>query len=713
MPLEDEPLTADDVAMLKQWIDDGATGPAETEEASLRRTSSHWAFQPVLRPAVPRVTTPFDNPIDAFIRARLSQQSLAPSPPADKETLLRRVTLDLTGLLPSPSQVDSFLADTRPDAYERRVDELLQSPHYGERWGRHWLDLARYADSNGFNFDRPREMWAYRDWVINALNADMPYDQFAIEQLAGDLLPNTEIPQQIATGFHRNTQFNDESGVDQEQYRIESVYDRVETTASVFLGLTFTCARCHDHKYDPISQREYYQFFAFFNNCTEPKLEIATDDELALRQQVKQRRKIIEQKIAARKKEIAGELDRWLAGLDDAARAKLPAAAISPGKRTAKQTAALAVAHAAQDKPILQLQQQLAAEKEPKFETSLVLQELPEPRKTVVHLGGDFTRPGVAVQPEVPEVLPPLETATSQPSRLDLARWIVDPRNPLTPRVTMNRLWQRYFGRGLCATENDFGTQGEPATHPQLLDWLASELVASDWSLKRMHRLMVTSATYRQSSHAREDLTAADPYNYLWGRQARLRLDAEVVRDVALDASGLLSHTIGGPSVFPPQPDGVMVLGRNSGRKWVTSQGEDRYRRGMYTFFWRTTPHPMLMAFDGPESTTTCTQRTRSNTPIQALTLLNDEAFFECAQAFAGRLLQAEVESDSARVQLAFRICLSRAPSDAELAKLQQFLTQRGATTGTDEKQLAESRLRAWTILARAMLNLDEFITRE
>jgi hypothetical protein len=608
------------------------------------KADPRWALQRPRRPELPAVQGAAwcRTPIDHFVLARLEKAGIQPAAEADRITLVRRLSLDLIGLPPALAELHAAVNDPSPEWYEKVVERLLESPHYGERWGRHWLDLARYADSQGYTFDHARPtIWKYRDWVINALNQDMPFDRFAIEQVAGDLLPNPTLEQQIATGFHRNTLTNEEGGVDKEQFRVEAVIDRTNTTATVFLGLTLGCAQCHNHKYDPISQREYYQFFAFFNNSEEAIWPVQDDKG---------------QKLDA-----------------------------------------------------------------------LVLMERKTLRPTHIHIKGDFTRLGVQVFPDVPQSLPPLNTAGTKPAqvnRLHLARWLVDPSNPLTARVTVNRAWQQYFGTGLVETENDFGTQGTPPSHPELLDWLATEFMARDWSMKALHRLIVRSATYRQSSKARPELDAVDPRNRLLARQSRLRLEAEIVRDLALASSGLLSPRIGGPSVFPPQPAGVGLL-NSTQHGWSTSKGEDRYRRGMYTFFQRSTPHPALVLFDAPEATATCTRRGRSNTPLQALTLFNDQGFVELARGLAARILQEAPANGRERIRHAFRLCLARLPSDREQRSLARLLAQELADfqkapqdaaviaavkpeAAVDVKQMA-----AWTALARVLLNLDEFITRE
>ncbi len=680
MPLKRDPLPEKQIETLRAWIVAGAPVPTDERQAD----ASHWAFQPVERAEVPAVENAawVRNPIDVFILKRLEDEGLAPSPEADRATLIRRASLDLTGLPPTPEEVAAFLADDQPEAYERLIDRLLASPHYGERWARHWLDMARYADSNGYSIDAPRSIWLYRDWVIDALNRDMPFDRFAIEQLAGDLLPEATLDQKVATGFHRNTPINQEGGIDKEQFRVESVIDRVNTTASVFLGLTLGCCQCHDHKYDPFTQKEYYQMFAFFNNVDEPEIPVATPEIVAEREAIDGQIEAYLAKIQEEDPSLLEKQKAWETSLTAEERQKqsqdVRESFDTPFDQRDKAKNAVVFAAFIDQSPetkehktvISDLRKQM-----PKINTTMVVRErVKNPRQTHILQGGDFTRPGDPVAPGVPAVLPVLETSGSESaSRLDLARWLVSAENPLTARVTVNRVWQRYFGRGLVETENDFGLQGARPTHPELLDWLASEFVRQGWSLKPLHRLIVTSATYRQASTLRPDLAEHDPNNYLLARQSRLRLDAEVIRDTALEVSGLLSPEVGGPSVFPPQPDGVMNLGQMR-RAWTADKGPDRYRRGLYTYFWRATPHPLLMVFDAPDSTRACTRRVRSNTPLQALMLLNDEAFFEFARALADRVLTQGPEDADARLSYAFRLALARDPSEAERDRLRELL---------------------------------------
>jgi len=646
------------------------------------RGGNHWAFSQPQRHKTPKVnqTDWPRNSIDLFILAELEKAELKPSAEADKTTLLRRIYLDLIGLPPSPTEVDTFLASKHPDAYERVVDALLASPHYGERWGRFWLDAARYADSDGYSHDAPRVMWPYRDWVIAAFNADQPFDQFIIEQLAGDMLPNATQAQRIATGFHRNTQTNTEGGVDKEQFRVDSIFDRIATTGEVIFGLTFGCAQCHDHKFDPFKQVEFYRMFAFFNQVDEPRVETPTVAESKARATHDAKLKALQTKV------------------NDAE----------------KGTDAL---------KNLTIKLALLKKKRPRATTALVMSQRKSSRKTFRFVKGDFTRPSEEVQPGVPAVLHAFP-AQENPNRLHFARWVASRENPLLARVAVNRMWQHHFGAGLVRTENDFGSQGTPPTHPALLDWLATEMMRAGWSRKAIHRLMVTSATYRQSSKLRSDLSRSDPYNRLLGRQMRLRLEGEIIRDNALTISGLLSRKMGGPGVFPPQPDGCMNLGQQK-KSWRPSMGDDRFRRAVYTYRWRATPHPALKVFDTPDAFAACTRRLRSNTPLQALTLLNDPAYFEISIGFARRVLKEGQGSDARKLNLAFRLCLSRYPDEEETKILASMLQRELAAfaktpaeaevmlKGHETGGLPKSELAAWTMVARVLMNTDETITRE
>lgn len=702
-----------EVAALVKWIDEGAKEPAgEVVVAAKLLTSTHWAFQPVVRPAVPGKASHAD-PVSAFVLAKLSAAGLTPSSEADRRTLARRLSLDLLGLPPSPEEVDTFVRDTKPDAYSRYVEKLLASPHYGERQARHWLDIARYADSDGYNYDARRSVWPYRDWVIKAFNADLPYDRFVTEQLAGDLLPAATLDQKIASGFNRNSLYNSENGVDPEQLRNEIVVDRVNTTAMAFLGLTIGCAQCHDHKYDPVTQREYYQLFAFFNRAEDPApTPVGPAEEVERANAIQAQVAALQTELASYSKVLDSRQPAWEASLTETGRKAMPAMVqsgltVAPSERREKQSKAIAEYHRSMDPAYRERQAVITAvkEREPKLPTSLVMRDGAATRPNFIHVRGDFLRHGAAVNPGFPAILggPSPQAGFT---RVDLAKWLIDPKHPLTARFAVNRLWQQFFGVGLVETTDDFGTQGSPPSHPELLDWLADEFVRSGWSTKHIIRLIVNSATYRQTSTARSELTAKDPRNRLLGRQARVRLEGEIVRDSALRASGLLTTKVGGPSVFPPQPPGLDTYAR-TGKKWKADTGPDRYRRGMYTFIYRTQPQPSLAVFDTPEGNAACARRNRSTTPLQALTLANDPAFYECAQALCKRILKDGGTDDASRMELGYRLCLGREPTPAESKAFDAWLSRTRSTpdASTDEA--------AWTVAARVLLNLDEFITRE
>ncbi len=737
------PLEPDQVDLFAEWIRQDAVWGKSGDESQ----TGHWSFRAIRKPEPPAVqqTAWVRNPIDHFVLTRLGNEDITPSPEADRRTLIRRLSLDITGLPPNPEETAAFVDDARPDAYERLVDRLLASPHYGERWGRHWLDAARYADSDGYNIDAPRSIWMYRDWVINALNADMPFDQFTIEQIAGDMLPNATRDQIVATGFHRNTLLNLEGGIDFEQYRVEAVVDRLSTTGAVFLGLTVGCARCHDHKFDPITQREFYQLFSFLNNIDElggefddltgrnrayePILEFGSPEEIVGRDAARFQIELLENELDDYRAATETRHKEWMAGLDEPAREKikphiLGILAKAHNDRNSVDQLVLNTYFSEWDAAYAARLKGVEALKEaaPKLKSTLVMRELPEPREAYIHINGDFLRKGDTVRAGTPAVLPPMPS-TDGITRLDLARWLVDEANPLTPRVTVNRIWQRYFGTGIVETENDFGTQGTPPSHPELLDWLASEFMGGGWSLKQVHRLIVTSATYRQTSDHRAELTTRDPRNRLLARQNRVRLEAEIVRDAGLAISGLLAPEIGGPSVFPPQPAGIGQQTQVD-RQWQADTGANRYRRGMYTHFWRSAPHPGLVLFDAPDSTITCTRRNRSNTPLQALTLLNDEGFGEMARALAARILR-ETDTTPERVRRAYQLTFARDPDGDETEYLQGFvieMVEDFRRNAVDAREFSHSEdgasdevalLAAWTAAGRVLMNLDEFITRE
>lgn len=894
MPMGFAPLTADQTDTIKRWIAGGASTAGGNEK--------HWAYLPIARPALPNVKHQgwVKNPVDAFILEKMEAEGLAPSPAASRETLLRRVTIDLTGLPPTLAELDAFLSDKRPDAYERAVDRLLQSPHYGEKQAQQWLDLARYADTDGYEKDLNRVAWKYRDWVINAFNQNMPYDRFTIEQLAGDMLPSPTMDQMIATGFHRNTMFNSEGGVDPAEARYEMVNDRVATTSGVWLGQTMQCSRCHDHKYDPFTQKDYFRLYAIFSNTEyekrgdpafgdgkfyEPSMEAPSPEQAAQRKRLQAELAAVEAKYKASTPELTQERSEWetavrrdpgwsfanvskvqcaevgLRRLDDGsifvdgkpasatfevsfkgdghpitavrlealpgdafpnkgpgisvngnfvlskvemvARGKpvkirnavtdfsqdgypveglfddnvntgwavhpqygKPHQAIffldqpltlAPGEElTVKlihnstnwpmhlighfrvtvsgetRTDILAVPATIREKVLkgesaddyfrsvcktLEPARKLRGEVQKQLDTlnqqipmALILKEKPATGALTasIHPRGEFLKTGEQVQAGTPALFGP----SSVTNRLKLAQWLMDPKNPLTARVEVNRIWEQYFGRGLVETSENFGTQGAPPTHPKLLDWLATKLIDSKWNLKAIHRLIVTSATYRQSSNATAKLLEKDPTNILYARGPRVRMDAETIRDNALSAAGLLSDKIGGPSVFPYQPEGIWNSPYN-GARWMDSKGGDRYRRGLYTFWKRTSPYPAFMNFDATSREECTIRRIRTNTPLQALNLLNDEAYLEAAKALA----QRTAKMPGNRLVNAFRLCTCRKPTPAELNRLQTLLKVLEAkykAEPLEAKKLARTPDdAAWTMVANVLLNLDETITKE
>ncbi len=703
-------LSHSEKELLKQWIAEGA---------EYRR---HWAFVAPKRPALPRVKWKgwVRNPIDAFVLARLEREGLQPAPTADRTTLIRRLSLDLTGVPPTPAEVDAFLADRSPDAYEKVVDRLLASPRYGERMAWDWLDAARYADTNGYQGDRTRTMWFWRDWVIDAFNRNMPFDQFTVEQLAGDLLPNATVAQKIATGFNRNHMLNGEGGRIPEESRVDYVVDRVDTTSTVWMGLTVGCARCHDHKYDPITQKEYYGLFAYFNNLP----ETGSVDRNG------QANPVLLLPTPAHRARLE-ELTRKVQTLE----AELKAAA-DPAKAEAQSR--------------LDAARKALRDTENSIPAAMVMAERPEPRETFVLLKGAYDKPGEKVAAGIPSVLPPLPAGNAVPNnRLALARWLVSPEHPLTARVTVNRFWQSIFGTGLVKTSEDFGIQGELPSPPVLVDYWASTFGAGvrgqgsesgdtnpqpltpdpaaglAWNLKALLKLIVTSNTYKQSSRVTPELLARDPENRLLARGARYRLTSAAIRDQALAASGLLVEKVGGPPVKPYQPPGVWADATFGKITYQQDKGEALYRRSLYTF-WRRIVGPTNL-FD-TAARQQCTVRTaRTNTPLHALTLLNDITYVEAARTLAQRVMTGEV-APQRRIESAFRLAASRLPRPTEsmilLQRLERLREQYAADPAAAKKLLSigdsprDEKLdavehAAYTGLCSLILNLDEVITRE
>jgi uncharacterized protein DUF1553/uncharacterized protein DUF1549/cytochrome c len=901
MPFGGQPLDAEQIALIRGWIDEGAPVGAGLRPAPTA-VHRHWAYVKPIQPTTPTVSTVAwcRNPIDYFVLARLDKEGVKPSPEASKETLIRRLSLDLIGLPPSPDEVRAFLADRSPDAYEKRVDRLLASPHYGERWARPWLDVARYADTHGYEKDDLRTAWEYRDWLIHALNDDMSYREFTVEQIAGDMQPHPTTAELVATGFHRNTMLNQEGGVDAEEYRWYALVDRVNTTASVWLGTTLGCSQCHDHKFDPFTREDYYKFLAFFDHeeykkldlgqgegwIEEPQIELPTPEQGAkskeLNTQISNLEAVLntstpeleraqtqwetdvaqadsrwtvlrpdqvqsargttlrvvedgsvlaggsnpdtdiytvtartdETKITALRLEVmndpslphngpgrdaegnfflnefeleaapaassgvpgkvvwkeaaadeslggysvrnlvsAGpELKGWSVDntypnpplrrqavlvpklpfgfekgtiltirlkqemrfasrnlgrfrlsitttavpkeiVDLPARLR-PVLAIPAEKRTAEQAKDMAAAYRAVSPLLDPVRKQIEGFKEQRdklgIATALVMHERPdfERPSTYMHIRGSFAAVGDKVYAGIPKLFGPMPEDT-MPDRLGLAEWLVSDENPLSARVEVNRLWETIWGRGIVETSEDFGTQGSPPTHPELLDWLATEFMRQDWSMKKLVRLIVTSSTYRQASAITPELEERDPYNRLLARGPRFRVEAETVRDIALDASGLLSTKIGGPSVFPYQPEGIWDR-PYSDEKWVESEGPDRYRRALYTFMRRTAPYPSLDTFDAPSREFCTVRRVRTNTPLQALTTLNDPAFFEAAQAMARRIVKESKPDEPDRVAYGFNLVVSRPPTKLETDRVLAYYHEELAHFRADPKAALE-----------------------
>ncbi len=750
-PKSNRKLTPRQVEILRQWIDEGAPW------------GRHWALEKPIRPALPQVREGNwpRNAIDTYLLARLEAEGLRPSPEAPRETLIRRVSLDLTGLPPTPGEVDAFLADKSPDAYERLVDRLLASPHYGERMVWEWLDAARYADSNGYQGDGERTMWPWRDWAVAALNRNLPFDEFTVWQIAGDLLPGATQEQKLATAFCRNHMINGEGGRIAEENRVDYVMDMAETTATVWLGLTFNCCRCHDHKFDALTQQDYYGLFAFFNQTpvdggggnpqTPPVLTLLSREETA-------RLDALTEALRGAAREV-DEAERKLfpraagqAAADSPKAAGLPSDLLSllklPAEKRGRGQIEQLEKHWQASEPAygaLLKKQRAALEARDAASRAgvrvMVMEDMAKPRDTFLLTRGSYEKPAEKVSAAVPAVLgspvahaPGSPTSVAHasgppgmlPNRLGLARWLVSPDNPLTTRVTVNRAWQQFFGTGLVKTSEDFGVQGEKPSHPELLDWLATEFVRTGWDVKRLHRLIVTSAAYRQSSRVTPALAERDPANRLLARGPRYRLPSWMVRDQALAASGLLVRRMGGPPVKPYQPAGVWEEATFGTKRYQQDKGEALYRRSLYTF-WRRIVGPTEF-FDTTARQTCVVKPTRTNSPLHALTTLNDVTFVEASRALAGRVLAASGPSPGDRVGHAFRLVLARGPTSAErqvlLGALERVRRQFAADPQAARRFLAVGESprdpaldpiehAAWAAVCSAILNLDEALTKE
>ncbi len=726
-------LSEKEVALLRRWIEQGAA------------YSQHWAFVKPARPAVPLVhdrSWPI-NPVDNFILARLDRERLRPTPPADRYALIRRLSLDLTGLPPTIAETERFVQDKSPDAYEKLVDHLLASPHFGERWAQVWLDLARYADSQGYANDPDRTIWRWRDWVIQAFNDNVPFDRFTIEQLAGDLLPNPTTSQLIATGFHRNTLTNTEGGTNPEEFRSAAIVDRVNTTFQVWMGLTMACAQCHNHKYDPISQKEYFQVYSILNSTEDsnsgndaPFVTVAQTGKEKEFETVNTQLMVMRKKLEEETRAVNARQAEWEKSVD---RAKLPKEIADilnqpAGKRDKKLLPKLQAYHRSLSPAWNKLDaevKRLTAEFQKVGTTTPILRELAKPRTTHVQIRGNFLAKGEEVGPALPAAFlrpgEPGASATGAITRLTLARFLVSPDNPLTARVAVNRLWEEIFGIGLVETSEDFGFQGELPSHPELLDYLATEYVRLGWDTKALLRLLVTSATYRQGSQVSDELVKRDPSNRLLARGPRVRLSAEAVRDQALFVGGLLSPKLYGPPVQPPRPNFGLSAAFGSTTDWQASTGEDRYRRALYTRWRRNAPYPSLTTFDAPERTFCNIRRLRTNTPLQALVTLNDPVYVEAAQALARRVVREGGDSVKTRVVHAFRLVLTRPPTERELARLTDLFQKAHLTYEKDPARAAAMAtkplgpapkdmnvvdLAAWTVVGNVLLNLDETLAR-
>lgn len=721
-------LSEKETTLLRRWIEQGAPYP------------QHWSFIKPVRPPVPLVhdrNWP-KNGVDHFILARLENEQLRPAQTADRHAMIRRLALDLIGLPPTLEEVDQFLKDQSPDAYEKQVDRLLASPAYGERWAQVWLDLARYADSQGYANDPDRTIWRWRDWVIQAYNENMPFDRFSLEQLAGDLLPNPTPSQLIATGFHRNTLTNTEGGTNPEEFRSTAIVDRVNTTFQVWMGLTVACAQCHNHKYDPITQKEYFQLYAVLNSTednnsgndspfiTVPQVGKSQEFETVNTQLSGVRKEYDEEtrRIDARQAEWEKTVDRTKLPKEIAGVLAQPAE-----KRDKKLLPKIQAYHRSLSATWTKLDadvKRLTTEMQKVGTTAPILRELDKPRTTHIQIRGNFLDKGDEVRPGLPTAFPS-SGETGAINRLSLARWLVSPDNPLTARVAVNRMWEELFGVGLVETSEDFGFQGELPSHPELLDYLATEYISLGWDTKKLLKLLVTSATYRQQSQVSPDLVRRDPYNRLLARGPRVRLSAEAVRDQALFVAGLLSPKLYGPPVQPPRPNFGLSAAFGSTTDWQPSSGADRYRRAVYTRWRRNAPYPSLTTFDAPERTFCNIRRLRTNTPLQALVTLNDPVYVEAAQALARRIVHEGGETVQARTAYAFRLVLTRPPTWQEeerltdlfektLAMYQKNVAKAEAMAtrpiGPAPKDMNVVDLAAWTVVGNVLLNLDETLAK-
>ena len=733
-------LSDGEIDTIRRWIEGGATW------------QSHWAFNAPVKPEAPQPSDDgwSENEIDRFILAELERRDLEPAPPASKETLIRRLSLDLTGLPPTPDEVEAFLADTSAGAYEKLVDRLLASPRYGERMAWPWLDAARYADTNGYQGDNTRTMYPWRDWVVQSFNDNLPYDDFTVWQIAGDLLPEATFEQRLATGFNRNHMINGEGGRIAEENRVEYVFDQLETVGTVWMALTFNCARCHDHKYDPVSHEDYFRFFDFFNRTsvngeggngqTPPILRVATDEADARIAEFDAEVRALSREL----RDLGRDLEPGLAKWEETRRAEMavkeiieepsdldallaiPEADLSKEQRDElKRTFLLA------DEDYKKLDRQIESRKnrrdrlEKGVPKVMIMEDVAEPRESYVLDRGIYTERRAVVSAGVPEAVFPMDERYPR-NRLGLAQWLVDPEHPLTARVTVNRFWAEIFGQGLVKTPENFGVQGQMPSHPELLDWLAVTFIEHGWNVKKLLKMMVMSSSYRQSSVVTADKLETDPENIYLARAPRYRMPSWMLRDQALYAGGLLSLKQGGPSVKPYQPDGLWEEFSFGNIKYKQDSGESLYRRSLYTFWRRIVAPPMF--FDASTRQTCTVTKSRTNTPLHALATLNEPGFVEAARAFGERLLTGPSTTDAERINEAFRITLGRPATDDEVELLSRSL-ERMRSQFTHDPAAANAYLAvgespalealdppehaAYAALCLVILNTDEALTKE
>ena len=705
-----KPLEKEQIDIIKKWIAEGAQWPDDGHKEEL-----NWSLKTIVKSKLPEVKDNSwpRNEVDYFTLAKMEANGFTPSENADPASILRRVYLDLTGMLPDVKTLESFQKDPSYEHYERIVDRLLASKSYGEHWAIHWLDLARYADSDGYQRDSFRQVWMFRDWVIKAINEDKTFDEFTIEQLAGDLLPNPTKDQIIATGFNRGSTVNMEAGTDVEHDRIKQVMERVDVMGTVWLGSSLTCAQCHNHKYDPFTSKDYYSFMAYFNN-TKIETRMGNNGKGRTIYYIGSHLKMFKDKddeklLAKAKKDLSQIEKKYIATVTSLESKDNPPDKKSkkPKKMNMKQCKSVHKKKYSKNKELNDMMSEwnkmngLVKKYSPI--QSRIMEELDKPRETRILIRGEHTNPGKVVTASVPKFMHKLPANTPS-NRLGLAKWLVSKENPLMPRAVVNRWWAEFFGKGITSTLEDLGKQGDAPTHPELLDWLAKDFT-EHWSRKKLHKKIVMSRTYRQSSIAKPEVLKKDPGNHMYSFMSPLRMKAETIRDTILQISGLLSHKMYGPTVKPPQPAGVWRVIGQVDNTYRISSGGDRYRKGLYTIWRRSAHYPAFANFDAPDRGACSVKRTRSNTPMQALTLLNDEAYVEAALAFAKKIKNySDAKTDKAKLQYAFKLCTSRTPDTRELNILTDILKR--------ERAEKKTKYDEWFTVATVLINMHETITR-